>query len=146
MDDLIQKAVERRNALRRELETLDRFIHDYTARVVSTASAPISDPQDDLFNDSKGRRKRRAANVAAMMDSAEEMILQEGEPMTRGQLLARLEAQGHVIEGGDKNKVLGTNLWRSKRFHNIQGVGYWPKSMAIPREFQRFPIRDTMLE
>jgi len=52
--------------------------------------------------------------------------------MTRSELLRRLEHAGFVIEGRDKSKVLGTNIWRSKKFDTVEGQGYWPNDIARP--------------
>lgn len=145
MDELLAKAVERRDALRKSLEALDRFIADY--QPISEPDVGGSQAAGDLFNPPRRTlsRAERAAAVAAMMDAAEGFILSAGVPLTRGKLLSQLETAGHHIEGGDKNKVLGTNLWRSGRFHNILGVGYWPKNVPIPQRFRHFIIRDSIL-
>ncbi|QDZ08535.1 hypothetical protein FPZ24_14530 [Sphingomonas panacisoli] len=146
MADLLQQAIERRNALRRELEALDRFIADYgpAVRAEKQLDLPTNADLFDMAAD-KPSRSERAATVARMMDDAEQIILATGRPMTRSQLLARLTDGGHRIDGGDQSKVLGTNIWRSRRFHNILGAGYWPKSAPIPEAFKRFTIRDSML-
>lgn len=79
------------------------------------------------------------------MDDAEKLILEAGIPLTRSVLLKALEELGHDIEGADKSKVLGTNLWRSKRFHNLKGAGYWPISSPIPHSFEHLAKRESML-
>lgn len=140
MDELLQKAIERREALRRELAAIENLI-----QALSEIEPPAPRPEQRELFTPRAKRPRRAAAIAAMMDEAERLILEAGKPLTRGELLRQLEASGHAIEGSDKNKVLGTNLWRSRRFHNLQGVGYWPKSTPIPEQLKRVPIRDSML-
>lgn len=71
-----------------------------------------------------------------MLDVARRIILGEQKPLKRGDLVARLEARGFTIEGADKNKVFGTNLWRSKKFRNIDGQGYWPIDVPLPKRRQ----------
>ncbi|MDF2603034.1 hypothetical protein [Sphingomonas sp.] len=142
MDELLQKARERRDQLRRELEAVEKFIHEYTTNVAPARHDGARVQHADLFYDAK---EGRAERVAAMMDDAERMILQEGRPLTRFQLLGRLLEAGHHIVGSDRSKVLGTNLWRSRRFHNIQGAGYWPKSKPIPAPYDTMPLRETSL-
>ena len=61
------------------------------------------------------------------------MIIDAGKPLKRSELLKRLEASGYVIDGRDKSKVLGTNIWRSDRFVHVEGHGYWPKDIPLPR-------------
>ena len=46
--------------------------------------------------------------------------------MTRSELVRRLEEEGYVIEGRDKAKVLGTNIWRSKKFEAVKGKATGP--------------------
>ncbi len=71
------------------------------------------------------------------------MILAAGKPMTRGELVPKLIASGFELEGGDKNKVFGTNLWRSNRFLNLKRAGYWPKSAPLPPGFEDLEVRET---
>jgi hypothetical protein len=135
MDDLLQRALERRDFLRKELAAVENFIFDYQRITeLNTQSATVPS-QRTLFQTPIKKRKEQAATVRAMIDQAERMILAEGRPLTRSQLVSRLEAGGHHIEGGDKNKVFGTNMWRSGRFWNIRRAGYWPKSAPIPPAF-----------
>lgn len=144
MDELLQQALERRKQLRAELEALDTFILSY-----STAAERRSNPpkQADLFIQTKQTnfKARRAAENAAAMETAEKLILAAGRPLSRTELLESLERHGHKIEGSDKSKVLGTNIWRSKRFHNLKGVGYWPISEPIPEKYAKLPKRESML-
>ena len=50
----------------------------------------------------------------------------------RGRRIDIMELAGFVIEGRDKSKVLGTNIWRSKKFEAVEGQGYWPNDIARP--------------
>lgn len=143
MDELLQKALERRKQLRAELEALDQFIRSYSE--VKEQSAP-QPKQADLFTTSKRQTLRgRAIEIAAAMDDAEKVILDAGHPLSRTALLNALIEMGHVIEGGDKSKVLGTNLWRSKRFYNLKGAGYWPLSTPVPEAFKHLTHRESLL-
>lgn len=78
-------------------------------------------------------RKARSDYVAEMMEEVRRLIIGEGRPLTRSELVRRLEAEGFVIAGGDKRKVLGTNIWRSNKFDHVEGQGYWPKGVPRPR-------------
>lgn len=139
MDDLLQKAIERREKLRAALAALDQFIASYP--VIHDDAEPVQKEQFPLFNDVPPPRTKaqHAAAVRAAMDDAVRMIRDEGKPLTRGELVTRLEAAGHELEGKDKNKVLGTNMWRSGRFFNIKGVGYWPKGTPVPQAYASLP-------
>lgn len=143
MDELLRKALERQKALRDELEILDHFIRSYTQ---TRERAPDMRVQGDLFTAAPTRKSRalKTAQTAAQMDQAEKLILEARRPLTRSELLRGLEESGHNIEGGDKSKVLGTNLWRSRRFYNIKGVGYWPISTPMPLKLKQH-VRPSML-
>lgn len=145
MDELLQKAMARRAALRRELEAVESFIQSYTdaMEVAAKAERDLFQPEDPPSK--RASRRKRATDIALAMDDAERLILEAGEPLTRSTLLAKLIEQGHQIEGSDKSKVLGTNLWRSRRFHNLKGAGYWPLSHPIPPAFRRLKARPSML-
>lgn len=144
VDELLQKAIDRRNKLRIELETLDHFIRNYAD---IRESQERFARQQELFplRTRQSYRARRADENAAAMDAAERFIIDEWRPLSRSELLKRLEEAGHRIEGGDKSKVLGTNLWRSKRFYNLKGAGYWPISRPVPDEFKHLQPRESLL-
>jgi hypothetical protein len=144
MDELLQRALERREQLRNELAAVERFIQSYAPLKERAAVVQHADLFSNLPPKS-GRRRGRAKEIASAMDAAEAMILEAGRPLTRSTLLRKLEEAGHEIEGGDKSKVLGTNLWRSKRFYNLAGAGYWPRSVPLPREFHAKERRPSML-
>jgi hypothetical protein len=139
MDETLRNAISRRDTLRRELEAWDAFIAAYSAQFRDTASSDVS--QADLFTERKPTRAGRREAVRLMMDEAERLILAAGRPLSRSQLLEQLETNGFKVEGGDKSKVLGTNLWRSARFHSIKSAGYWPRATPIPAPFDQFPVR-----
>ena len=138
MEDLLQQALDRRQQLRDELEAVERFIMQLQSIQTRQAPSPPERAQFQLWKPSPSRAEQVAA-VRAMLDRAEEMILEEGRPLTRSELRRRLEAEGHALFGGDKNKVLGTNIWRSGRFWNIKGEGYWPRSQPIPHAYEGVP-------
>jgi len=91
---------------------------------------------DRLLDSYAGRRpapkKRRREGLAKLLSDAEAIIVESGHPMTRGELTRRLEAKGYVLPGVNKMQVLGTNLWRSGRFWQLKGLGYWPKAAQAP--------------
>jgi hypothetical protein len=138
MDDLLARALARRDALRKELSALENFIHSYS-QVRSEDVQPNAGVQNELWPSRPSPRVERAAAVKRAIDEAERMILKENRPLTRTELVRRLIEAGHQLEGSDKSKVFGTNVWRSRRFFNIKGAGYWPKTAPIPDEFASFP-------
>ena len=144
MDDLLEKAMARREQLRGELAAIEKFIADYQ-RIREAETGPRKAGQQmSLFNPGS-KRAAKIAEVTGMMDAAEKMILDAGRPMTRSQLLRGLDEAGFTVEGTDKSKVLRTNIWRSKRFHNLKGAGYWPKSKPLPPAYSHLERRASML-
>jgi reverse gyrase len=128
--DLIANLLKRRDELRLESEALDNLISTYQRLMMLGKEQDLTQ-----LNLSLGATSRRAksAYVSEMLAEARRMIISEGRPMTRSELIRRLEAEGYVVEGRDKSKVLGTNIWRSKQFEHIEGRGYWPKDVPLPR-------------
>lgn len=64
---------------------------------------------------------------------AEKVLLEVGRPMKRGELVKELIARGFQLAGKDKNKNLGTVLWRHPdKFVSLSGLGYWLTSLPLP--------------
>jgi hypothetical protein len=128
--ELLAKLLKRREELRIESEALDNLIRTYSSLSHLKIAEPEA-PQLDLWK-ARNSSKARSAYVAEMLEEARRIIIAEGRPMTRSELLRRLEQAGFIIEGRDKSKVLGTNIWRSKKFETVEGQGYWPIDIARP--------------
>lgn len=128
--ELLSKLFKRRDELRLESEALDKLIETYRQLALLEREEEV--PLLDLLKGSRSSRAR-SAYVAEMMAAARRFILNEGRPMTRTEILNRLENEGYVIDGTDKSKVLGTNLWRSQQFKHVPKKGYWPQEIPVPR-------------
>lgn len=128
--ELLSKLLKRRDELRLESEALDNLIKTYQS--LSMLSKGDDSTQLNLWRGSNSRIAR-SAYVAEMMAEIRRIVIGEGRPLTRSELVRRLEREGYVVEGGDKAKVLGTNIWRSGQFEHIDGQGYWPKDVPRPR-------------
>ena len=118
-----------------EFEALDALIEAYQ-KLEALQLEHRDSGQLDLWS-ARSRRAYQSAQVAGMLDVARRIILSEQRPLKRGDLVARLEARGFTIAGADKNKVLGTNLWRSKKFSHVEGQGYWPVDVPIPTRLRQ---------
>ena len=123
----------RREVLRRELSALDSLLPVYEA--LSAAEIPESDQESGQLELYRGRSSRAAqtAAIAETVEAVRKIIVKSGKPMRRGELVRELEKMGFDLPGADKNKVLGTNLWRSGKFRAVEGLGYWPKDIPLPR-------------
>ena len=128
--DLLAKALKRQKELRLESEALQKLIDTYR----KIQDLRDEDPDADQLHLWHGRSRKavHSEQVGEMLDAARRIILHEGRPMKRGELVKLLEARGYKIIGGDKSKVFGTNVWRSGRFVHVQGLGYWPKDVDLP--------------
>lgn len=130
--EVLDNALKRRQELRRESEALDNLIETYHSILgIGTTRRETEEEQPDLYR-GMSPKAIHTARVAEMIDAARRIIIAERRPLKRGELVSRLEAHGFQILGADKNKVFGTNLWRSKKFIAIEGKGYWPKDVALP--------------
>lgn len=128
--ELLANLLKRREELRVESEALDNLIATYQRLAMLRAEPALK--QLDLWKGGKSSRAK-SVYVAEMLVEARRLIIGQSRPLTRSELVRFLEAKGFVIEGGDKAKVLGTNIWRSKKFAHVEGQGYWPIDIPMPR-------------
>lgn len=136
--DLLAMSLKRRDELVAELEALSTFIRTYQQLLANQPSSDDSSQQLPLWS-GLSRRSMKSDEVALLLEEARRLILNEKRPLNRSELVQRLEERGYAIIGRDKPKVLGTNVWRSRKFLHIDGAGYWPKDVALPREFDSRP-------
>ncbi|PWB83516.1 MAG: hypothetical protein C3F11_06190 [Methylocystaceae bacterium] len=60
-------------------------------------------------------------------------LLEVGRPMKRGELVAELMSRQIPLSGKDKNKNLGTIIWRHpQHFVSLEGLGYWVRDVPLP--------------
>lgn len=131
--DILPKLLDRRAELVKEAAALDALIAHYQRLASrSRSESPDLAGQLDLYG-GLSSRTIKAAEIARTVDAARKMILAANRPMKRGELSKALTAQGFELPGKDRNKVLGTNLWRSGKFRTVGDQGYWPKDTPLPR-------------
>lgn len=132
-EDFMAKLLARRAELEKEAAALDTLISHYQRLASRAQSESTALPgQLDLYGGLSSRHVK-AAEIARIIDAARKLILAANRPMKRGELVRALISQGFVLAGKDKNKVLGTNLWRSGKFRTVGDEGYWPKDTPLPR-------------
>ena len=147
MDEFLRLAYERRERLRRELALVENLITEQERLESSTRRMSPDNYQLELTPASRPRRRRAAAvDNNALFDAAEQLILTEEKPLSRSQLMARLTRNGFEFPGTDKAKVFGTNLWRSRRFISLKGLGYWPEAHPLPAAYRDIEQRSSMLK
>lgn len=146
MDDFLRLAYERRERLRRELTAVENLIAEHERLESSTRPVMASNYELPLLPARNARRQRSpAADMTALFDAVERTILEEGKPLSRSELIEKLEAKGFKFGGTDRIKVFGTNLWRSRRFVSLKGIGYWPEAHPLPAYYSGIEQRSSML-
>lgn len=135
--ELLVNFLKRKEELAKESESLDRMI-ELARQMLSDedASADNTAPpaQLGLWGTHGAKHRLKSSQVQELLDEARRLIVADGRPLKRGELVNRLEDRGYPIVGTDKNKVLGTNIWRSGKFIHIDGEGYWPSDMELPKK------------
>ena len=146
MDDLLRQAYERRERLRKQLTAVEEFIANYEEATPPRAQGTPANYELNLSAAVSRGRRVRTPDLDALIEAAEATILAAERPLPRSELLRRLEQQGFVFPGTDKVKVFGTNLWRSRRFVSLKGLGYWPEAHPLPARYRTAEQRLSMLK
>jgi len=136
-DHAYKIALERRAKLRKELDEIENFIHVYQ-RLAGTEPERVDSgelraemPSESGVSPATLRQRSLRRNDVAKY--AREIILEHGQPMTRGQLVKEFDRRGLPLGGEDRSRNLGTIMWRLKdQFVNLRGRGYWPKDEPFP--------------
>jgi len=130
--EILDKLLERRSFLIKELSTLDSLIGVYKGLWGGGDAESLPEEQLNLYQ-WPSSRAAQAAEIARAIDAARKIIIQNQRPMKRNELVKELENQGYSFPGKDKNKVFGTNIWRSGKFRTVEDKGYWPKDVPFPK-------------
>ncbi|MBV1707525.1 MAG: hypothetical protein KGQ37_09990 [Hyphomicrobiales bacterium] len=138
-DELIEQFRQRRAAAQ---EAADKFSH--VISLLEKAKAALNNEQLSALLKSfqptlsqafptEPSRVRGIVSPAEIAGLVKTILREEGRPMKRGQLVAALERQNIPLAGNDKNKNLGTILWRHKNeFVHLERLGYWLADMPLP--------------
>jgi hypothetical protein len=82
-------------------------------------------------------RVRGEWSPAEIAHAARDVLLERGRPMKRGELVRELAQRGVPLAGKDKNKNLGTVLWRNENiFVSLAKLGYWVRGVPIPGVYE----------
>jgi hypothetical protein len=143
-DEIIRRLLKRREAALRELERVDELIKLY--QEVKKGEAEKEDTSNEfsiLFGPLVGENvrphQRRPPTYVSPSQKvrpkdvgpiARRLMLDNGHPMTRTELLDALKKSGVRLAGTDEARYLGTIMWRLRdEFINIEGHGYWPRDI-----------------
>ena len=96
--------------------------------------------KDDSANTETPKAEDSASNGAISQKqfeaNARRILIENGRPMKRGQLVRKFRTLGLRVGGADDIKEIrnfGVKIWKAKeRFVNIPGEGYWPRNVACP--------------
>lgn len=162
MDKAVENALARRAELRRELDEIEGFLSLYdrfkslgspqaSLGIITPASAPVTGPArsfasiERINDDFTGVKEEQSPPSAPqsvgkglsreeLRPHIEALIREAGRPLTRGNLLRKLDQRGTPVGGkADRAKNMGTIMWRLKdHFVNLPGYGYWLKEVPYP--------------
>lgn len=135
----IDKVLKERAILLDRLKKIDEFIvayEGYTGTKIDQNDLFVSndDLADQGYPQNTVRKKwKRKVAPALIAKLSERVIREHGEPMRRGEIVEAVEALGFEIHSTDKNRYVGTILWRNiDIFDNIEGYGYWVRKLGPP--------------
>ncbi len=132
MTQVIEKARKRLLEIETEAEQLRLFIEMYeTLAGYDPDSERV--PEGRIQPVESARLSGAAVGKSSPLEivtAAKGVIREKMRPLTRSELVRLLTLRGLRIAGGDKSKNVGTIIWRSKQFENVEGKGYWPKEFG----------------
>ena len=134
MDQVIEKAQKRLADIEAEAAQLRAFIHMYnelageqrgvtTPRIVSAVAMAVP---ARAFAGGGPTVTIVKATPSEIVEASKALMQEKQRPLTRSELVRFLTLRGLKIAGTDKSKNIGTIIWRSKQFENVEGKGYWP--------------------
>jgi hypothetical protein len=113
------------------IETRERLSDDQFPLLEKMEIPVIINPRDLQL---RGQTTLPPDEVAS---HARAVLIESGRPMRRGQLVRALLARNVPLSGTDKNKNLGTILWRHKdQFVSLEKLGYWVKDVPLPGVYE----------
>ncbi|ATQ68510.1 hypothetical protein CQW49_11935 [Methylosinus trichosporium OB3b] len=89
----------------------------------------VSTPTTLMIGSKRSRGVLPPEDVAL---AVKKILMDFGKPMKRGELVEELERRGIPLAGRDKNKNLGTIIWRHpQHFLTLSGLGYWVRGVPL---------------
>lgn len=119
--------------LQKELSEIEKVL-----KPIEDMAAKLTQKLEPTSNEGGGGgpkrvRVRLGAKPAQVVEATKRILSEAANPMTRGELLARLKEKNIHIVGANPANTLGTTLSRHKEtFRNIEGLGYWLASRPHP--------------
>ncbi|MFG1402640.1 hypothetical protein [Xanthobacter sediminis] len=129
----------KKRALQEQLAEIDKAIKalENVSPSLSLQRSLFLDDQLTAPEHSAPQRVRGELAPYEVANLAREVLIESGRPMRRGELVQALESRGVPLAGKDKNKNLGTIMWRhADMFVSIERLGYWPKDRSLPGVYE----------
>lgn len=141
-DIAIKNAVERRDALAKEINELNQALEDARRDLVEVdqfialwgrfsgenppAYAKIANAPASVIRKRPPAAKPMNPPKEQIGDIVEKFLRWRGLPATRKMIAQHLRDENIVLQGADPDMVLSTMLWRMKdRFRRLPPHGYW---------------------
>lgn len=133
--EVYNRAIDRIAAMRAELLRLEDFVAMYR-QLAGDADEPqtaektpvqITATVEENANDDEPTDRPRATPQAELERVVEQVLVANGAPMQRKELLERVKALGVIIGGQNETTNFGSKLSRAARLVNLARHGYWPK-------------------
>lgn len=140
VDRALANALKRKQDLEAELAEISEFIRLHT-RFSGTKDEtkdtlmPVSSGDIPGRSHLRGRilTGKRRGRPRGFVEVLANVISDIGMPMRRGDLVQEIERRNVAIPSVDKERYLGTILWRNHgRFINLEGHGYWLRGRPCP--------------
>jgi hypothetical protein len=144
-DTTVARALARKEAIEREIESLQvevRDIDTFVALYPRFADESDSNREEATSEESSSEEHAspkydHTGNGMITQEQFEtdirKLLIENGRPMKRGQLINGLHSRGLRVGGTDELKNFGTKIWKARyRFINIKREGYWPRDIACP--------------
>jgi hypothetical protein len=151
MDTAVARAVARKEAigndiercradierLQTEMRDIDTFLALYArfAEADEDNASQATETSTPSHNGQAEDASFPAGNVSQEQFEidARRLLIENGRPMKRGQLIRSFRSHGLRVGGTNEAKSFGAKIWRARdRFINISGEGYWPRDVDCP--------------
>jgi len=122
-----------------EMREVDTFIAQYprfSGENQQRVDADANTSKHDTSDSTSPSAENGPISQEQFEADARRILMENGRPMKRGQLVKKFRSSGLRVGGADEIKEMrnfGVKIWKAKdRFVNIPGEGYWPRDIACP--------------
>lgn len=136
---VIKEREEALKAAKDVLNRLERMASDFPPDALDILDKALA--EDNIIERSiamlEPKRQRGVLTPRDMALAIKGVILEAGRPMKRGEIVQELEKTGVPVTGKDKNKNIGTIIWRHPElFVRVGDFGYWVKGLDLSETYK----------